>query len=715
MRSKPSHPPPPHTPVATTIATMEAAAPAEAKRAATGSGREAKPKAAKKVLSPEEKIIEAAKRRGRHKNQKVKTVAAANQQAWQMQIKAGVAQVALHPTLAEGYMLVKREGIAGVAPPASSVSSVSSQLRPRTPAPLQGHPASRFASGLPPVKLTGTAEQLNGAAVPDLNRTPRSGDSCPGATQKTRQVPEESMPQPRILFDEMVPPAPMMDDPDYWKDRHESDIQAIIYGGGFVRGDRAGTGPHDDWAATQDAEDIETARLFATQQTQPTPVSVDDFDDAPTQPDIATKKKGESRRIQGFIDDEDKFLCEAWLATSHDCINRVQQKGKSKAPLHITLCLMIVGKVLSPTKLHISTISAALRPAWGNPRGLLFNPAGDNTFVAEFGSRADKERVVDGPPWVVGKHAVLLKDFDIDQRPQDMVFNRLKIWARIINLPFGYMNKKWGSVIAKPLGVEGSVPVVACDSTGRCWGSFLRVKVEIDTDKPLMRGVTIFSQRRNMTEWFDVQYEQLPRYCFACGILGHSSLECKNPGDRDVDGKLLYSSDRLCPPEEKNKKSQGTRSAADSSSQGHSSQHIHSERPSPMGGTGSSTRQKQQGGEDVAVSSPMKQNKHRGRANQAKGGQNAVKESALAKKDGTTLAGQKRKPHKVYRPVVPPSVEEMPVNSLALTVCPVDLPRETQDAVCVDDHSIDSNKKMRRETSGSADQAGAAEQPCQTQ
>ncbi|KAK1616800.1 hypothetical protein QYE76_022317 [Lolium multiflorum] len=80
-------------------------------------------KAAKKVLSPEEKMIEAAKRRGRRKNQKMKTAAAANQQAWQMQIKAGVAQVALHPTLAEGYMLVKREGIAGVAPPASSVSS----------------------------------------------------------------------------------------------------------------------------------------------------------------------------------------------------------------------------------------------------------------------------------------------------------------------------------------------------------------------------------------------------------------------------------------------------------------------------------------------------------------------------------------------------------------------------------------------------------------
>ncbi|XP_051215878.2 uncharacterized protein [Lolium perenne] len=214
----------------------------------------------------------------------------------------------------------------------------------------RGHPASRFASGLPSVQLTGPPEQFNGAPVPDLNRTPRSGESCPGATRKARQVPEESMPHPRIMFDEMAPPAPTMDDPlrqlcqcvrvlcimrlmsghsyDYWKDRHDSHIQQIIYGGGFVRGDPAGIGPHDDWAATQDAEDIETARLFATQQTQPTPVSVDDFDDAPTQPDIATKKKGKSLRTQGFVDDEDKCLCEAWLATSHDCINGAQQKGK---------------------------------------------------------------------------------------------------------------------------------------------------------------------------------------------------------------------------------------------------------------------------------------------------------------------------------------------------------------------------------------------------
>ena len=76
----------------------------------------------------------------------------------------------------------------------------------------------------------------------------------------------------------------------------------MIFGGGFVGDDRAGTGPQDEWAPTQDAEDIERTRLFATQPTQPTPVCVDDFEDAPTGPvlttDNATKKKGESHMTQ---------------------------------------------------------------------------------------------------------------------------------------------------------------------------------------------------------------------------------------------------------------------------------------------------------------------------------------------------------------------------------------------------------------------------------
>jgi hypothetical protein len=98
----------PGSPIATTVAPMEAAFPAESKRAAIG-GRDAKLKATKKLLSKEEKGIEAAKRRDRRKNLKDGNAAAAQQveaaahMAWQMQLKAGAhvgLHIGLHPSLA---------------------------------------------------------------------------------------------------------------------------------------------------------------------------------------------------------------------------------------------------------------------------------------------------------------------------------------------------------------------------------------------------------------------------------------------------------------------------------------------------------------------------------------------------------------------------------------------------------------------------------------
>jgi hypothetical protein len=44
----------------------------------------------------------------------------------------------------------------------------------------------------------------------------------------------------------------------------------------------------------------------------------------------------------------------------------------------------IVGKVLAPNTYHISTIGAALRPAWGNPKGMELWAMGTNQFMDEF-------------------------------------------------------------------------------------------------------------------------------------------------------------------------------------------------------------------------------------------------------------------------------------------------------------------------------------------
>lgn len=58
----------------------------------------------------------------------------------------------------------------------------------------------------------------------------------------------------------------------------------------------------------------------------------------------------------------------------------------------------LIGKVLAPVTVHVQTVMAAMRPAWGNPHGLVIKSVGANMSMAEFATRLDKERVLEGTP-----------------------------------------------------------------------------------------------------------------------------------------------------------------------------------------------------------------------------------------------------------------------------------------------------------------------------
>ena len=91
----------------------------------------------------------------------------------------------------------------------------------------------------------------------------------------------------------------------------------------------------------------------------------------------------------------------------------------------------ITGKVLHRKIFHIQTMANALKLAWGNPRGLSFRPVGENTFVADFENCRDRDRVREGSPWHVSRHAVILADFDDCMRPSELKFDKLQLWARV--------------------------------------------------------------------------------------------------------------------------------------------------------------------------------------------------------------------------------------------------------------------------------------------
>ncbi|KAM0866088.1 hypothetical protein ACQ4PT_042851 [Festuca glaucescens] len=318
----------------------------------------------------------------------------------------------------------------------------------------------------------------------------------------------------------------------------------------------------------------------------------------------------------------------------------------------------LVGKVLAPNTLHVNTISAALKPAWGNPKGLFLRPMGRNLFLAEFGSDADRSRVAKGGPWWMGRHGVLLKNFDVRIQPEDVVFDELPIWARILNLGFELMNDVRGKALAA--GLE-----------------------------------------KKETMIYNVMYERLPVYCFSCGLLGHSSLLCPTPAERDAEGKLPYNGDKLCVPEKKKKEfgmssdnSQSSRGSWSGTDRGSSS----------AAADGKKNKSVAQGGE----TSPVKKRAPRARR-ETNAGQGKNTEDGI-----TRVSGQKRKPTKlVYQPKassVAHLVEAQNTLAVVGTQQGSGLPFDAtvSEGVLGSD---DPNKKQRIFISGSADQAEAGAQP----
>ncbi|KAE8804979.1 hypothetical protein D1007_19000 [Hordeum vulgare] len=244
---------------------------------------------------------------------------------------------------------------------------------------------------------------------------------------------------------------------------------------------------------------------------------------------------------------------------------------------------LLAGRVLCRNLLHIQMIQSALRPAWGNPRGLLFRSLGENTFAAEFESKRDRDRVWDGSPWHINKHAVILQNLEEHMQPSELAFESLPVWVHVVNLPYNLRNNKWGLAIARQ--IDKTASIVQIDPVG----GFLRACVSIDVRKPLRRWILIESAKRRSMDKYEIEYEHIPHLCFSCGRLGHADPFCPSPGTRDENGELSFKPSLLAA-EDRRRTNSGEQQPKPSNQN------------STIESRASSTKQK----EGVEVTSPMK-------------------------------------------------------------------------------------------------------------
>jgi hypothetical protein len=187
---------------------------------------------------------------------------------------------------------------------------------------------------------------------------------------------------------------------------------------------------------------------------------------------------------------------------------------------------MALAKVHTTNYFSPQSFEQHMRVAWSPAKEVKFTALEENLFTIQCFCLGDWLKVDKGGPWLFRQNAVIIVPYDGLTPTESVDLNSFDAWIQIHKLPIGYRDHVLiKNLVEKKVGkvqtVETVIPGV---------NNFVRVQVKIDVRKVLARFVTVV--RGGQREFFQLKYEKFPRFCGACGFLGHSHLECGS-GEHD--------------------------------------------------------------------------------------------------------------------------------------------------------------------------------------
>lgn len=152
-----------------------------------------------------------------------------------------------------------------------------------------------------------------------------------------------------------------------------------------------------------------------------------------------------------------------------------------------------------------------------------FKEIGEGRILFQFFHRLDHKRVVEGGPWSIGSHPLIIHQMRVGEVPHSVPLNKILFWVQIYNLPMGCFSEKVGRMLGDFIGTFVEYVV---SNKGVAWKPFMRIRMELDVNLPLKRGKKI---RTGMGSSSTVtfKYERLQLFCFICGKLGHTESGCE--------------------------------------------------------------------------------------------------------------------------------------------------------------------------------------------
>lgn len=119
---------------------------------------------------------------------------------------------------------------------------------------------------------------------------------------------------------------------------------------------------------------------------------------------------------------------------------KVTFKGKMKEMGEKIRAGCLVGKVLLNRAIKKEGLKAALLLVWKTMKEVKIEELGENIFIFQFGSKAEKRKVFAGGPWHFDKVLIVLTEPAGIGELKRQDFIHVSFWVQILNVPIMCMN-----------------------------------------------------------------------------------------------------------------------------------------------------------------------------------------------------------------------------------------------------------------------------------
>jgi hypothetical protein len=191
----------------------------------------------------------------------------------------------------------------------------------------------------------------------------------------------------------------------------------------------------------------------------------------------------------------------------------------------IQLCQQsLIGKILSEKFVPKQIIYNSLMGIWGNPKGFHITEVEGGFYHITMDLESDIKKAVKGNPWTIRNVWFSVQQWDREKNPKNIEFHKVPVWLQLWGLPLHCKTTAMGKHLGSQIGMVEDTGLYDFPDKAR----IVKIKVQINTSEPIQPGIYIGNTKDGI-QWIDFRYENLPLFCFNCGLVGHNEDNCSVP------------------------------------------------------------------------------------------------------------------------------------------------------------------------------------------